>query len=33
MKVITLRHAVALAMAAPFIATRARAQAPWPSKP
>ena len=33
MKVITRRHAVALAMAAPFIATRARAQAPWPSKP
>ena len=33
MKVITRRHAVALALASPVIATRARAQAPWPSKP
>src|SRR5215510_16568698 len=31
--VVTRRHAVALGLAAPFIATRARAQAPWPSKP
>ncbi|GEP61690.1 Bug family tripartite tricarboxylate transporter substrate binding protein [Reyranella soli] len=33
MKVITRRHAVALGLASPFIATGARAQAPWPSKP
>jgi len=33
MKMITRRHAVALSLASPFIATRARAQAPWPSKP
>jgi tripartite-type tricarboxylate transporter receptor subunit TctC len=33
MTVITRRHAVALALASPFVATRARAQAPWPSKP
>ena len=33
MTVIKRRHAVALALAAPFIATRAQAQAPWPSKP
>jgi tripartite-type tricarboxylate transporter receptor subunit TctC len=33
MTAITRRHAVALALASPFIATRARAQAPWPSKP
>jgi tripartite-type tricarboxylate transporter receptor subunit TctC len=29
----TRRRALALALAAPFIATRAHAQAPWPSKP
>lgn len=33
MKLMTRRHAVALGVAAPFIATGARAQAPWPSKP
>jgi tripartite-type tricarboxylate transporter receptor subunit TctC len=33
MTVITRRHAMALALASPFIATHARAQAPWPSKP
>ena len=33
MKVITRRHAVALALASPLIATHAQAQAPWPSKP
>ena len=33
MTVITRRHAVALALASPFIAARAQAQAPWPSKP
>jgi tripartite-type tricarboxylate transporter receptor subunit TctC len=33
MKVITRRHAVALALASPFIATRAGAQASWPAKP
>ena len=33
MTVITSRHAVALALASPFIAARAQAQAPWPSKP
>ena len=32
-KVVTRRHAVALGLAAPLIATRAAAQAPWPSKP
>src|SRR4249920_2564992 len=31
-KVVTRRHAVALGLAAPLIATRAAAQAPWPSK-
>ena len=33
MKGITRRHAVVLGLASPFIATRAQAQAPWPSKP
>ena len=33
MTAITRRHAVALGLASPFIATHARAQAPWPSKP
>ena len=33
MTVITRRHAVALGLAASFIATRGQAQAPWPSKP
>jgi tripartite-type tricarboxylate transporter receptor subunit TctC len=33
MKLLTRRHAVALGVAAPFIATRAEAQAAWPSKP
>jgi len=33
MTVITRRHAVALGLASPFIATGAQAQAPWPSKP
>jgi tripartite-type tricarboxylate transporter receptor subunit TctC len=33
MKTITRRHAVALALASPVIATRARALAAWPSKP
>src|SRR6266699_2090433 len=36
-KLVTRRHAVALglaaSLAAPLIATRAAAQAPWPSKP
>jgi tripartite-type tricarboxylate transporter receptor subunit TctC len=33
MKIATRRRALALGLAAPFIATRAQAQAPWPSKP
>ena len=33
MTVATRRRALALGLAAPLIATRARAQAPWPSKP
>ena len=33
MKAITRRHAVALGVVAPFVATHAGAQAPWPSKP
>jgi tripartite-type tricarboxylate transporter receptor subunit TctC len=33
MTAIKRRHAVALGLAAPFIAIRAEAQAPWPSKP
>jgi tripartite-type tricarboxylate transporter receptor subunit TctC len=32
-KVVTRRHAVALGLAAPLIATRAAAKAAWPSKP
>jgi tripartite-type tricarboxylate transporter receptor subunit TctC len=32
-KIVTRRRAVALGLAAPLIATRAAAQAPWPSKP
>ena len=32
-KVVTRRHAVALGLAAPLLATRAAAQAPWPAKP
>jgi tripartite-type tricarboxylate transporter receptor subunit TctC len=33
MTALTRRRALALAVASPFIATHARAQAPWPSKP
>jgi tripartite-type tricarboxylate transporter receptor subunit TctC len=33
MTIATRRRALALGLAAPFIATRAEAQAPWPSKP
>ncbi len=32
-KLLTRRHAIALGMALPFVAARAEAQAPWPSKP
>jgi tripartite-type tricarboxylate transporter receptor subunit TctC len=33
MTVTTRRHVLALSLAAPFIATRAEAQAPWPNRP